>query len=104
LLHGMGSSSAGYRAQLAALSKNYRVIAWDAPGYGQSSPFAISTPAATDYGDALAGLMSALGIRRATVVGSSWGSVIAATFAARYPAATRAIVLSAPNRPKRALL
>jgi len=97
LLHGIGSSSAGYRAQLAALSKNYRVIAWDAPGYGQSSPFAISTPAATDYADALAGLMSALGITRATVVGSSWGSVIAATFAARYPAATRAVVLSAPN-------
>jgi pimeloyl-ACP methyl ester carboxylesterase len=73
------------------------VIAWDAPGYGQSSPFAISTPAATDYADALADLMSALGISRATVVGSSWGSVVAATFAARYPAATRALVLSAPN-------
>ena len=29
LLHGMGSSSAGYRAQLAALSKNHRVIAWE---------------------------------------------------------------------------
>jgi pimeloyl-ACP methyl ester carboxylesterase len=97
LLHGMGSSSAGYRAQLAALTKNHRVIAWDAPGYGQSSPFAISTPAATDYADALADLMSALGITRATVVGSSWGSVIAATFAARYPLATRALVLSAPN-------
>jgi pimeloyl-ACP methyl ester carboxylesterase len=97
LLHGIGSSSAGYRAQFAALSKNHRVIAWDAPGYGQSSPFAISTPAATDYADALADLMSALGISRATVVGSSWGSVVAATFAARYPAATRALVLSAPN-------
>ena len=97
LLHGIGSSSAGYRAQLAALGKNYRVIAWDAPGYGQSSPFAISTPAATDYADALADLMSALGISRATVVGSSWGSVVAATFAARYPSATRALVLSAPN-------
>ena len=97
LLHGMGSSSAGYRAQLAALTKNHRVIAWDAPGYGQSSPFAINAPAATDYADALADLMSALGIARATVVGSSWGSVIATTFAARYPLATRALVLSAPN-------
>src|SRR5580698_6281590 len=97
LLHGMGSSSAGYRAQLAALSKNHRVIAWDAPGYGQSSPFAIGAPAATDYADALADLRSALGITRATVGGSSWGSVIAATFAARYPSATRALVLSAPN-------
>jgi len=97
LLHGMGSSSAGYRAQLAALSKNHRVIAWDAPGYGQSSPFAIGTPAATDYADALMALLSALGISRATVVGSSWGSVIAAAFAARYTSATRALVLSAPN-------
>ena len=97
LLHGMGSSSAGHRAQLAALTKNHRVIAWDAPGYGQSSPFAIGAPTATDYADALADLMSALGITRATVVGSSWGSVIATTFAARYPLATRALVLSAPN-------
>jgi pimeloyl-ACP methyl ester carboxylesterase len=97
LLHGMGSSSAGYRAQLAAMTKNHRVIAWDAPGYGQSSPFAIGAPAATDYADALADLMFALGITRATVVGSSWGSVIAATFAARYPLATRALVLGAPN-------
>ena len=97
LLHGIGSSSAGYRAQLAALSSSHRVIAWDAPGYGQSSPFAISTPAATDYADALMALLSALGIARATVVGSSWGSVIAATFAARYPSATHALVLSAPN-------
>ena len=97
LLHGIGSSSAGYRAQLAALSRTHRVIAWDAPGYGQSSPFAISTPAATDYADALMALLSALGIARATVAGSSWGSVIAATFAARYPSATHALVLSAPN-------
>jgi pimeloyl-ACP methyl ester carboxylesterase len=97
LLHGIGSSSAGYRAQFAALGKDHRVIAWDAPGYGQSSPFAISTPAATDYADTLAGLMSTLGISRATIVGSSWGSVIAASFAARHPSATRAVVLSAPN-------
>lgn len=97
LLHGIGSSSAGYRAQLAALSENHRLIAWDAPGYGQSSPFAIGTPAATDYADALMALLSALGISRATVVGSSWGSVIAATFAARYPTVTYGLVLSAPN-------
>ena len=97
LLHGIGSSSAGYRAQLAALGRNHRVIAWDAPGYGQSSPFTIATPAATDYADALMALLSALGIARATVVGSSWGSVIASTFAARYPSVTRALVLSAPN-------
>ncbi|MFD1557284.1 alpha/beta fold hydrolase [Paraburkholderia silviterrae] len=97
LLHGIGSSSAGYRAQLAALAVHHRVIAWDAPGYGQSSPFAIATPGAKDYAEVLMALLTALGISRATVVGSSWGSVIAAMFAARYASATRALVLSAPN-------
>jgi pimeloyl-ACP methyl ester carboxylesterase len=97
LLHGIGSNSAGYRAQLAALAARHRVIAWDAPGYGQSSPFAIARPRASDYADALMALLAALGITRATVVGSSWGSVIATTFAAQYASATHALVLSAPN-------
>lgn len=97
LLHGIGSNSAGYRAQLAALAMRHRVIAWDAPGYGQSSPFAIATPGAADYAEAVMAMMTALGISRATVVGSSWGSVIAATFAAQYAYATHALVLSAPN-------
>ena len=97
LLHGIGSNSAGYRAQLAALATRHRVIAWDAPGYGQSSAFAIATPGAEDYAEAVMAMMTALGVSRATVVGSSWGSVIAATFAAQYAYATRALVLSAPN-------
>lgn len=97
LLHGIGSNSAGYRAQLGGLAAHHRVIAWNAPGYADSSPFAIATPAATDYAEVLMALMTALDIARATIVGSSWGSVIATTFAARYAPATQALVLSAPN-------
>lgn len=97
LLHGIGSNSAGYRAQFAGLAAHHRVIAWNAPGYAESSPFAIATPGAADYADVVMALMTALGISRATIVGSSWGSVIAATFAAQHPFATRALVLSAPN-------
>jgi pimeloyl-ACP methyl ester carboxylesterase len=41
--------------------------------------------------------MRALDISTATIVGSSWGSVIAAAFENRYPEATRSLVLSAPN-------
>ena len=37
-LHGIGSNSSGYQAQLRELSDSYRVIAWDAPGYGDSTP------------------------------------------------------------------
>jgi|GEM_PF-4281571 len=38
MLHGLGSSSAGYRAQLAGLSRDFHVVAWNAPGFGGSSP------------------------------------------------------------------
>ena len=31
MLHGLGSSSAGYRAQFAGLSRDFRAIAWNAP-------------------------------------------------------------------------
>src|SRR5262245_2255693 len=37
LLHGIGSNSRSWRQQLAGLSSEFTVIAWDAPGYGQSS-------------------------------------------------------------------
>ena len=97
LLHGIGSSSAGYRAQLAALSDRYRVVAWNAPGYGGSTPLP-RDPDALDYSAALAAFLDALDIERAAVlVGSSWGSVIAVNFAAAEAARVRALVLSAPN-------
>ena len=37
LLHGIGSASASWVFQLAGFAANYRVVAWDAPGYGNSS-------------------------------------------------------------------
>lgn len=98
LLHGIGSQSAGYRAQLAGLADGFRVIAWDAPGFGRSTPLALAEPHAEDYAQALAAFLGALGIAQAAVlVGSSWGSVVAVSFAARFPAAVRSLVLSAPN-------
>lgn len=98
MLHGIGSSSAGYRAQLAGLADAFRVIAWNAPGFGNSTPLASEAPAAGDYAQVLGDFIAALGIRRlAVLVGSSWGSVVAATFAARDPATVPGLVLSAPN-------
>src|SRR3546814_6825219 len=38
LLHGMGSAARSWRDQLAGLSRDRRVVAWDAPGYGESTP------------------------------------------------------------------
>lgn len=98
LLHGLGSSSAGYRAQFAGLSRDFFVIAWNAPGFSGSSPILGQSADIDDYANALEGLLRALGIRRlAALVGSSWGSVVALAFARRYPTLTGSLVLSAPN-------
>ena len=97
MLHGLGSSAAGYRAQLAGLPA-LRVIAWNAPGFGQSACLADDTPTAQAYAQALADFATALGIEQvAVLVGSSWGSVIASAFAAHHPERVAALVLSAPN-------
>lgn len=98
MLHGLGSSSAGYRAQFAGLSREFFVIAWNAPGFGGSSPIPGQNADIDDYANALEGLLRALGIRRlAALVGSSWGSVVALAFARRFPELMGSLVLSAPN-------
>jgi pimeloyl-ACP methyl ester carboxylesterase len=98
MLHGLGSSSSGYRAQLAGLSGDFHVIAWNAPGFGGSSPLSGQDAGIDDYADAVEGLLRALRVRRlAVLVSSSWGSVVALAFARRYPALVDSLVLSAPN-------
>jgi pimeloyl-ACP methyl ester carboxylesterase len=93
-LHGIGSSSEGWEAQLAHFGKTKRAIAWDAPGYGGSGDLDPLAPSASDYADALAGLLDALGVARATLVGNSLGALMSAAFVRRYPARVAALVLS----------
>ena len=104
LLHGIGSSSAGYRAQLAGLSDRFRVVAWNAPGYGASTKLDAPEPTALDYAEAVARFMDSLGIgRAAALAGSSWGSVIALNVAEARPDRVSALLLSAPNTARGAL-
>jgi pimeloyl-ACP methyl ester carboxylesterase len=101
MLHGLGSSSAGYRAQFAGLSRDFHVIAWNAPGFGGSSPISGHNASIDDYADALEAFLRALRVEKLCVlVGSSWGSVVALTFTRRYPALVGSLVLSAPNVAK----
>src|SRR5437899_2778083 len=101
MLHGLGSSSAGYRAQFAGLSREFHVIAWNAPGFGGSSPIPGHNAGIDDYAEALEAFLRALRVERlAVLVGSSWGSVVALAFAKRYPALVGSLVLSASNVAK----
>ena len=80
LLHGVGSGSASWAAQLADLSPYYHVIAWDAPGYGGSEPLREASPRAADYAAALGEFVTALGLGRFHLLGHSLGAVMAAAF------------------------
>lgn len=98
LLHGVGSGSLSWAAQLAGLpASGYRVLAWDAPGYGESDPLAAAAPAAADYAEALAAFAAALELDCFALVGHSLGALMAAAFC-RLPGARRAarLVLASP--------
>jgi pimeloyl-ACP methyl ester carboxylesterase len=94
LLHGIGSRAASWRHQLAGLSDRLRVIAWDAPGYGESSDLAAPAPTAGDYAACLASFLDALGAGRLHLVGHSLGALMAARFAADHPERIASLTLA----------
>lgn len=81
-LHGLGGSRTAWDPQLTALAGRYRCVAWDLPGYGASPPMALSFPA---LADAVAGLLDALGVDRAPLVGLSLGGMVALHAALAHP-------------------
>ncbi len=97
VLHGIGSGSASWAGQLDGLGPGYRVIAWDAPGYGGSDPLAGATPAVADYAAAVADLLDALDLDSVHLVGHSLGALIAAAFAARRADRLLSLTLANPT-------
>jgi len=93
LLHGILGDSRDWRPQLEALQDAFDVIAWDAPGCGQSSD-PEEDASASDYADWLAGLMDALGVTPAHIAGLSWGGTLALAFYRRRPGSVRSLILA----------
>jgi pimeloyl-ACP methyl ester carboxylesterase len=85
LLHGIGSAAASWRDQFAGLAETFRVLAWDAPGYGESTALTQPAPNAGDYAARLAAFLAAMKLARFHLVGHSLGALIAARFAAERP-------------------
>lgn len=96
LLHGIGSGAASWVQQLEALGATRRVLAWDAPGYGTSSPLADASPLAAAYAKRLAGWLDALGLARCVLVGHSLGAIMAGAFAAAHPQRVAGLLLVSP--------
>jgi pimeloyl-ACP methyl ester carboxylesterase len=94
LLHGfVGDGPGTWRYQLDALSDEFTVVAWDAPGAGRSDdpPESFRLP---DYAECLAGFVAALGLPRPSVAGVSFGSALALEFYGRFPSTPVSLVLA----------
>ena len=98
LLHGIGSASASWAFQLAAARvAGVRALAWDAPGYGLSTPIGTEHPQAADYAARLWSWLDAMGVGGAvTLVGHSLGALMVASAAAQQPQRVRQLVLLSP--------
>jgi pimeloyl-ACP methyl ester carboxylesterase len=84
MLHGAPSDSRTWQWMLPDLSRDHTVVAWDAPGFGESSDIADSWRA-PQFADALAGFIAALGLDRPHLVGHSFGTMVALSLFQRHP-------------------
>lgn len=93
LLHGFSHDSRVWRPQLEGLSDQFTVIAWDAPGAGQS-PDPPATFGIRDWADCLAGLLDVAGVQQAHVLGCSWGGLLAQEFYRGHAPRVRSLILA----------
>lgn len=91
LLHGYTDSWFSYSRILPLLAPKYHAISVTQRGHGDSDRPGSYTP--QDFAADVDGLMEALGIERATVVGHSMGSFVAQTVAIEYPERVEKLVL-----------
>lgn len=98
LLHGIGSGAGSWVRLLPFLADRFQCIAWNAPGYGGSTPLAAEHPTAADYAGALGRFLEAVGIERPVLVGHSLGALMAAAYTAENPDKVAGLVLASPAR------
>jgi pimeloyl-ACP methyl ester carboxylesterase len=96
LLHGNASMIQDFASSglIDSAARRYRVIVFDRPGFGYSDRprRTIWTPEA--QADLIHEALMQIGISRATVLGHSWGSSVAAALALKYPSFVGALVLA----------
>ena len=92
LFHGAFEDSRIWVEEFERLSSRVDVIAWDAPGCGDSEDVPQGWTDA-DWADAASGFVTALGLKTPAVAGFSFGSMIALLLARDHPASVGRLVL-----------
>lgn len=98
LLHGLGNNSQSWRRQIEALKNQFRVIAWDAPGYGKSSDPESELRHFSQFAEILNKVVEELSLTEIYLLGHSMGSAIATEFCFHYPKTIKGLILASATR------
>lgn len=100
LLHGFGGSTHLWRQVIPRLAVRHRVVAIDLNGFGWTErPRAREAYTIEGQAALVRGVLDALGIERAHLVGHSYGGGLAIWLAARHPERVRSLSLVASTLP-----
>ncbi|MGH2736905.1 MAG: alpha/beta fold hydrolase [Actinomycetota bacterium] len=96
LLHGLGATNASMLPTLDDLARDYRVVAPDLPGFGESGK-PITSLHAGFYARWLCDFLDHLGIERAHLIGNSLGGRVALEMGLSHPDRVQRMILLAPS-------
>lgn len=96
LVHGFGGDKDNFTRLAGALTRHYRVIVPDLPGFGEATRDAAARYAVGDQMQRLHAFVSALGLPPLHLGGNSMGGFIAAEYAATHPQQVKSLWLLDP--------
>jgi pimeloyl-ACP methyl ester carboxylesterase len=96
-LHGLGATKVSFLPTIAALGGRFRVIAADHPGFGDSEKPIGARYDAAYLADAAVGVLDALELERANIVGNSLGGRVAIEVGLSHPERVERLGLLAPS-------
>ena len=100
MLHGSGPGASGwsnYNRNAEQLSRSWRVIIPDLPGFGKSDMKPVDGAIPGWWANAVVGLMDGLGIEKASFVGNSMGGMVTLKIALTNPDRVDRMVLMGPG-------
>ncbi len=96
-IHGLGATKVSFLTTVAALAERFRVIALDLPGFGDSDKPLGASYDARFFARAVIGVLDALELERAHLIGNSLGGRVALEVALGHPERVERLALLCPS-------